>query len=314
MSQPQLQEPPASIDASAWPELRLADWSDTKETLHLWTQIVGKVRLALARPINHWWHCALYVNARGLTTSAMPANGGSVEIRFDFIDHQLLIERSDGRTEAIALEARSVADFYHATMNALNRVGTPVRIHATPVEMEHVIPFAVDETHGTYDRDAATRCWRALTAAHDALAEFRGKFIGKCSPVHFWWGAFDIACTRFSGRRAPTYSGAGAPNCPSYVMLEAYSHECISAGWWPGGGLVDDAAFYAYAYPEPNGCAMAPIRPAMARYDTAMHEWLLPYEAARASGDPRLAVAQFLASTYDVAANLGAWDRGALER
>ena len=300
-------------DTLRWPRLRLADWSATKETLHLWTQIVGKVRLALAPRVNHWWHVTLYVDTSGLTTSAMPCDGGSVEIRFDFIEHRLHIATSAGRAETVALTSRSVADFYHAAMDALHRVGVPVRIYRRPMEMENVIPFDLDETHGTYDPEAAARFWRVLTRVHHAISEFRGAFIGKCSPVHFWWGSFDLSCTRFSGRRAPIHPG-GIPNCPDYVTREAYSHECISAGWWPGGGLVDDAAFYAYAYPEPRGCDAAPITPSSAGYHAQMHEWIMPYEAVRASNDPDSDVVRFLGSTYVAAANLGRWDRGALER
>lgn len=299
--------------AGVWPALPLAAWTDTKETLHRWTQVVGKVRTALAPPVNHWWHVTLYANARGLTTSAMPYDAGSVEITFDFVDHALKIETSGGATEEVPLRPRSVADFYHAVMAALKKVGVNVRISPRPMEIAEAVPLDKDETHGSYDADAARRFWLVLLQSGNVMQAFRGRFIGKCSPVHFWWGSFDLACTRFSGRRAPRHPG-GVPNCPDVVTWEAYSHECISAGWWPGGGLVDDAAFYAYAYPEPDGCSVAPIKPAAASYHPTMREWVLPYEAVRTSSDPGAMLTSFLQSTYEAAANLGRWDRAALER
>jgi hypothetical protein len=297
---------------AAWPSLRLSEWADTKDTLHMWTQIVGKVRLALAPHVNHWWNVTLYVTARGLTTSAMPYRGRTVEMSFDFIDEVMRVETSDGAVEEVALHPRSVADFYHATMDALRRVGVDVRIWPHPVEVTDPIPFAKDETHGSYDADAVRRLSLVLAQSSHVMQKFRGRFIGKCSPVHFWWGSFDLSCTRFSGRPAPRHPG-GIPNCPDYVTLEAYSHECISAGWWPGGGPVDDASFYAYAYPEPEGCSAAPLQPPAATYHPVLREWVLPYESVRLSATPEADLLAFLESTYDAPATLGKWDRAALE-
>ena len=305
--------PTPSAARAPWPALPLDAWRETKDTLHLWTQIVGKIRLALAPMVNHWWQVPLYVNARGLTTSAMPYGGGAVEVRFDFLDDMLHVETSAGATRDLALEPRSVADFYHATMDALRALGVDIRIRPRPVELTDVIAFDRDEVHGAYDAEAARRFWRVLVQVDRVLHAFRGRFIGKCSPVHFFWGSFDLACTRFSGRRAPLHPG-GVPNCPDYVTREAYSHECISAGWWPGGGLVDEPAFYAYAYPEPAGASTAAIRPTPAAYHSGLREWILAYDAVRASSDPDAALLAFLESTYEVAATLAGWDRTALER
>ena len=302
------------IPRETWPALPLAQWRDTRDTLQLWAQIVGKVRLALAPMVNHWWQVPLYVGARGLTTSAMPFAGGAVEVTFDFLDHRLRIETSRGDTRSVALEPRSVADFYRAVMDALHAIGVAVRIRPRPVELPEVISFAEDETHRSYDGEAARRFWRLLIQVDRVFHEFRGRFIGKCSPVHFWWGSFDLACTRFSGRPAPPHPG-GAPNTPDYVMREAYSHECISAGWWPGGGgVVDEPAFYAYAYPEPAGCPEALIRPEAAGYNSQLREWILPYDAVRTAADPDAELLAFLESTYAAAAGLGGWDRSGLER
>jgi hypothetical protein len=302
-----------SASAADWPALPLDGWRETKDTLHLWMQIVGKVRLALAPMVNHWWQVPLYVDARGLTTSAMPYRNATVEARFDFLDHVLHVETSNGGARQVALTPRSVADFYRETMTALRALGVDVSIRPYSVELASVIRFDQDEIHGAYDGDAAQRFWRALVQVDRGLHAFRGGFVGKCSPVHFWWGSFDLSCTRFSGRRAPPHPG-GVPNCPDYVTREAYSHECISAGWWPGGSGVDEPAFYAYAYPEPDGCAIAPIRPAAAAYHPGLREWILPYDAARTAADPDAAMQAFFESTYDVAATLGGWDRAALER
>jgi len=296
-----------------WQALPLDAWRETKETLHLWTQIIGKVRLALAPMVNHWWQVPLYVHARGLTTSAMPYRDGAVVARFDFLDQMLHIETSTGAARQVALAPRSVADFYHETMAALRALGVDVQIRTRPVELVEVIPFERDEVHGAYDGDAAQRFWRVLLQADRVLHIFRGDFLGKCSPVHFWWGSFDLACTRFSGRRAPEHPG-GIPNCPDYVPREAYSHECISAGWWPGGGAVNEPAFYAYAYPEPAGCDTAPIRPAVGSYNSELREWVLPYDAVRTAADPDDTLLTFLNSTYATAASLGGWDRASLER
>lgn len=296
-----------------WPQLLLESWLPTYETLHRWTQIVGKTRLGLAPFENHWWHCTLYVSARGLTTSAMPFSGGNVEIEFDFLGDRLVLRTSTGDTRALVLESKSVAAFYDEYRAMLRGVGVDVSIIPTPNEVLDATPFPDDRVHATYDGDTVRRWWRALSDVNHALEEFRGGFVGKCSPSHFWWGGFDIACTRFSGRRAPPHPG-GIPNCPTWVMHEAYSHECISAGWWPGtpDSAVAEAAFYAYAYPEPPGCNMARIDPPMAAYNADMREWILPYEAARASGEPARMVAQFLESTYNAAATLGGWDIAAL--
>ena len=295
-----------------WPALPPGEWEDTRTTLHLWTQIVGKVRLALAPMENHWWQVALYVNARGLTTSAMPFAGGVVELSFDFQDHVLRVETSSGASRTIALAPRSVADFYHEVMATLRDVGVDARITRRPSEMENAIPFDEDETHAAYDRDSARLLRRVLIDVDRILHQFRGRFIGKCSPVHFWWGGFDMAVTRFSGREAPPHPG-GFPNLPDWVTREAYSHECMSVGWWPGGGAVREPAFYAYAYPEPAGCPTAPISPAAAYYHGELREWILPYDAARAAADPDADVMAFLQSAYDTVARLGKWDP-ALER
>ncbi|MDQ6635774.1 MAG: DUF5996 family protein [Gemmatimonadota bacterium] len=298
---------------NAWPALPLDDWQATYATLHRWTQIVGKTRLGLAPFENHWWHCPLYLTARGLTTSPMPYRDGVVEIEFDFLSDLLQVRTSGGETRSLRLEDRSVADFYRDYRALLIELGVEVRIVPTPNEVGDATPFAADRAHATYDAEAVRRWWHALTEADRLLKGFRGGFAGKCSPSHFWWGGFDLACTRFSGRRGPPYAGS-VPNCPPYVMLEAYSHECISAGWWPGtaGTPVTEPAFYAYAYPEPPGCNLASIRPARAFYHTEMREWILPYEAVRASDDPGGMVSDFLESTYQVAAELGGWDTAAL--
>ena len=297
----------------AWPPLPLAEWQATYDTLHLWAQVIGKVRLALAPMQNHWWQVPLYVTGRGLTTSPMPYGDHVVEARFDFVDHALSLETSTGETRRIALAPRSVADFYHEVMAALDALGVHVRIWPHPVEMPDAIPFERDETHHAYDAEAAQRCWRVLVEVDRVLHAFRGRFVGKCSPVHFWWGAFDLACTRFSGRRAPPHPG-GIPNCPDYVAREGYSHECISAGWWPGGGAVAEPAFYAYAYPEPAGFATAHVAPSAAFYSTDFREFILPYEAVRSADDPDRALLEFLQTTYEAGADLGGWDRAALER
>ncbi|HZI40065.1 MAG TPA: DUF5996 family protein [Gemmatimonadaceae bacterium] len=303
------------VTQEPWPSLPLAEWRDTYTTLHRWLQIVGKTRLALAPMQNHWWQVVLYVTTRGLGSSPMPVGGRSLEIELDFIDHQLIARTTDGETRAFALTPMSVADFYGEYREMLRVLDVAPRIRPVPVEMADVTPFTTDREHASYDREAVERCWRVLVGADRVLKEFRGRFIGKCSPSHFWWGGFDLACTRFSGRPAPTHPG-GIPNCPDYVTREAYSHECISAGWWPGavGSPIEEPAFYAYAYPEPAGCSTAPIGPADASYHTTMHEWILPYEAVRKSSDPGAMVLEFLESTYAAAATRGGWDRGALER
>ena len=304
---------PETLRAEAWPALPLDDWLPTYATLHRWTQIVGKTRLALSPFQNHWWHCTLYVTARGLTTSAMPFRAGNVEIEFDFLDDVLLARTSDGQSQRLALANKSVAEFYGEYRALLDALGVDVRIHGKPNEVADATPFAEDRAHATYDGDAVRRWWRALSAADRVLKRFRSGFAGKASPSHFWWGGFDLAHTRFSGRRAPPHPG-GVPNCPDYVMVEAYSHECFSAGWWPGiaGSPVAEPAFYAYAYPEPDGCSAAAIEPTEAVYHQQMREWILPYQAVRESRDPDALILRFLESTYHVTATLGGWDAAAL--
>jgi hypothetical protein len=300
---------------SAWPPLPLGDWADTYGTLHRWMQMVGKTRLALAPTQNHWWHVTLYVTARGLGTSPIPYDGSSFEIEFDFLDHRLLTRTSEGSTRSIPLAPRSVADFYDEYIRMLAALGIAARIWPVPVEMTDRLPFTQDRAHAAYDGDAAQRCWRILAQADRVLKQFRGRFLGKSSPSHFWWGSFDLSCTRFSGRPAPPHPG-GVPNCPDYVTREAYSHECISAGWWPGsvGGPVAEPAFYAYAYAEPAGYPDAPMRPAAAAYHPALRDWILPYEAVRNAPDPDRMLLEFLQSTYQAAAEHGGWDRAQLER
>jgi hypothetical protein len=297
----------------AWPALPLAAWRDTYDTLHRWAQLVGKTRLALAPMENHWWHTTLYVTARGLTTSPIPYAHRAFEVTFDFVDHNLVVRTGDGATRALALVPRSVADFYREYTRILDALGLRVRIWPVPVEVERPIPCDEDNVHASYDAESAHRFWRALTQADRVLKAFRGRFLGKSSPVHFFWGSFDLACTRFSGRRAPEHPG-GVPNVPDWVTREAYSHECISAGWWPGGGPVQEPSFYAYAYPEPKGLAEAPVRPAAATYHPGMREFLLPYDAVRTAERPDETLLDFLQSTYDAAADLAGWDRAALER
>ncbi len=301
--------------ADAWPPLPLAEWRDTRETLHLWTQIVGKTRLALAPMVNHWWQVPFYVSARGLTTSRMPYRADGVTVEFDFLDHQLIAQRDDGREWRTALTPRSVAAFYRDYTAGLRLLDIDVRMWPVPVEIPDAIPFEQDERHAAYDPAAAHRFWRALAQADRVLHIFRGRYIGKASPVHFFWGSFDLACTRFNGARAPQHPG-GVPGVADWVTREAYSHSCISAGWWPGtaSGPVTEPVFYAYAYPEPAGCPTAAIRPDGAFYDGRMREWILPYAAVRAASDPDRAALEFFQSTYEAAATLGGWDRSALER
>ena len=298
----------------AWPPLPLEQWEDTCITLQLWTQIVGKTRLALAPMQNHWWQVALYVTSRGLGTSPIPAGERTFEIDFDFVDHRLFVRTSDGTTGSLPLVQRTVADFYARYLELLRGLDIDLRIRPVPSEFPDPRPFDKDDAHRSYDPDAARRFWRVLVQADRILKEFRGKFLGKCSPVHFWWGAFDLACTRFSGRTAPTHPG-GLPNLPDWVTREAYSHECISAGFWPGngGGPVREPAFYAYAYPEPEGCSQASIRPREASYHPVLREWILPYAAVLRAPNPDALVVDFLVSTYETAARLGGWDRAALE-
>jgi hypothetical protein len=293
---------------NAWPALPLKDWENTYATLHMWTQIVGKVRLALTPRINHWWEVPLYVNAVGLTTSAIPYKDETFEIEFDFIHHRLAVRTSWDTEKQIPLEARSVADFYREFMAALKALDIDVRIWPMPVEIPNPIRFDLDTQHASYDPEYANRLWRILVIVEKIFLEFRSRFIGKCSPVHFFWGSFDLAVTRFSGRRAPERPGADV------ITREAYSHEVISAGWWPGGGGVQDPAFYAYAAPEPEGFPQANIQPGKAFYHPQMHEFLLMYDDVRGAASPSVDLLSFLQSTYDAGANLGNWNRDELEK
>lgn len=292
----------------AWPPLPLAEWQPTRDTLHMWTQVVGKVRLALAPRMNHWWQVPLYVSARGLTTSAIPARGGNFEVEFDFIAHQLRIETSWGGTRTMALAPQAVAEFYRKFMDLLETLEIAVKIWPMPVEIPNPIRFDKDTVHASYDPVYANRFWRVLTSIDAVFKEFRCGFVGKSSPVHFFWGSFDLAETRFSGRRAPERPGADP------VTKEAYSHEVISVGWWPGGGDITEAMFYAYAAPESAGFRESPVRPAQAFYHAQLGEYLLPYDAVRTAASPREALLDFAQSTYEEGANLGKWDRAALER
>ncbi len=296
----------------AWPDLPYSAWADTCVTLHLWTQIVGKIRLAFTPWLNHSWHVPFYVTARGLTTSPIPWRDRSFEIDFDFRDHLLDISVSDGARKQIPLAPRPVAEFYALVMAALAELGIRVEINELPSEVPGAIRFSQDRLHHAYDADYAGRFWRVLLNVDRVLKQFRTGFIGKSSPVHFFWGSFDIAVTRFSGRRAPPHPG-GAPGLSDVVMREAYSHEVSSAGFWPGGGATDYAAFYSYAYPEPAGFRTSRVAPDGAVYNAAIGEFLLPYEAVRAAPDPDAALLAFLQSTYAAAADAGKWDRAALE-
>jgi hypothetical protein len=298
--------------SNLWPELALAEWKDTYETLHMWTQIIGKIRLALTPRQNHWWNITLYVTPRGLTTSTMTYNGRHLRIDFDFISHVLLIETSEGSTKAIALRPRSVADFYQETMSALSSLGMPVNIWTTPVEVPDRTPFEMDQKHASYDPEYAQRFWRILVQASRVLLEFRSRFTGKVSPVHFFWGAFDLAVTRFPGHRAPEHPGV--PYCARFVMVEAYSHEVSSCGFWPGGGPVNEPVFYAYAYPEPQGFKDYRIQPPEAFYHKDMSEFVLPYDVVRNAKLPDEVLLSFLQTTYEAAATCAKWDRLALER
>jgi len=297
----------------AWPALPLAQWQATYATLHMWLQIVGKTRLALAPMQNHWWQVTLYVTPRGLTTSSIPFRDQAFAIDLDFITHELAIRTSTGTARILPLGSQAVCDFYHDYTAALDALGIEAKLMARPVEIPTAIPFAEDREHAAYDPDAVHRCWRVLLHADRVLKRFASRFIGKASPVHFFWGSFDLAYTRFSGRTAPRHPG-GAPNCPDYVMVEAYSHECSSCGFWPGGGALTEPAFYAYAYPEPAGYAQSPIAPEGASYNAELHEFILPYDAVRRAQEPDRALLLFLQSAYEAAAELGNWDRGTLER
>jgi Family of unknown function (DUF5996) len=294
--------------SSLWPALPLASWSATAFTLHMWTQIAGKLKLALNPHLNHWWQVPFYVSARGLSTSVMPYRDRVFEMEFDFVDHHLAIRDSRGANRCVPLYARSVADFYRELMAVLQGMGIAVKIWPRPVEIPDPVPFAEDTVHASYDREATSKFHRILLTADGVLKEFRGGFVGKASPVHFFWGSFDLAVTRFSGRRAPPREGADP------ITREAYSHECSSAGFWPGGGAVPDSAFYSYTAPEPPGYAQYPVRPAGAFYHPELKEYLLMYEDVRKSAQPEQALRDFLQTTYEAGATLGKWDRAALER
>ena len=294
---------PAHLD---WPELPLEEWQDTYHTLHMWTQIVGKIRLSLAPLQNHWWNCALYVNTCGLTTSPIPYNDRTFEIQFNFVHHRLELRTSDGAERAFPLAPKSVAAFYHELFAMLHAAGIDVQINPKPQEVPDPIALDKNETHASYDPEYAHRFCRILHSTERVFQEFRARFIGKASPVHFFWGSFDLACTRFNGRRAPARKGV--------ITSEAYSHECSSVGWWPGGGDIKGPAFYAYMAPEPSGYAAQEVRPAAAFYHENLHDFLLMYDDVRRSNSPREEILEFAQSTYEGGAKLASWDLDSLER
>ncbi len=291
-----------------WPSLPLEEWKDTCATLHMWTQVVGKVRLAQTPLVNHWWNVPLYVSARGLTTTAMPYGDTFFEMEFDFVDHKLVTKCSDGAAATIDLRPKSVAAFYAETMDTLRQLGLEVHIWKMPVEIQDPIPFDRDEQHASYDPEYANRFWQVLRASEKVMQEFRSRFIGKCSPVHFFWGSFDLAVTRFSGRPAPARPDADV------ITREAYSHEVISHGWWPGQGPLGKAAFYSYTAPAPEGLSAAPLRPDKAFWSNDLSEFLMYYDDVRTAANPDEALMDFLQSTYEAGANLANWDRASLER
>jgi uncharacterized protein DUF5996 len=305
----------AAQSHTGWPPLPLGEWSATLDTLHRWVQIVGKTRLALAAPLNHWWHVTLYTTGWGITTSTMYSGLRPVEVELDFLHHELRIHCGDGLAGSLPLQAQTVAQFFREYTRLLASLGVEVKIRPVPSEMGDELPFPDDQQHRSYDPDHARRCWELLSQATRVFQRFRGRFLGKCSPVHFFWGGFDLACTRFSGRRAPVHPG-GIPHLPDWVVREAYSHECISAGWWPGnpGGPVAEPAFYAYAYPEPAGFSEARVLPGPAYYNTELRDFILPYEAVRSAPRPDEMLLEFLQITYEAGADLGGWDRANLER
>jgi hypothetical protein len=296
--------------AGGWPALRVADWTETRDTLHMWTQVVGKIRMAKAPMVNHWWQVTLYVTPRGLSTGTIPDRGGSFEIEFDFRAQELRITQAGGGERAVKLEPKTVAQFHAETFAALDALGIVAEIWPVPVEVEESIPFAEDTKHDSYDSGAAELFWRQLVQADRVLTAFRSGFAGKVSPVHFFWGSFDMAVTRFSGRRAPVHPG-GAPNCADWVMVEGYSRELSSCGFWPGGS--EEGSFYAYAYPEPDGFSSRPVGPPEASYNPDAGQFLLPYEVVRRAPDPDAILLEFLQTTYAAAADLGDWDREMLD-
>jgi hypothetical protein len=299
-----------SASTEIWPALPFSEWKETARTLHMWTQIVGKVRLALSPWTNHSWHVTLYLTARGLTTSPIYVDSRPLQIDFDFIDHVLRIEAA-GKEENISLKPKSVAAFYREMMAALHKAEIPVEISTTPNEVDPAIPFQQNETDSAYDAEAANRFWRVLLQSDRVFKEFRSEFCGKCSPVHFFWGSFDLAVTRFSGRRAPQHPG-GVPHLPDAVTREAYSHEVSSLGFWPGNEMMPEPVFYSYAYPEPTGFSEAKVHPSFAKYNPQLKEFVLPYEQMRQAESPDAALLEFAHSTYDAASALGNWDRAAL--
>jgi hypothetical protein len=299
---------------SPWPALPYGEWRQTCETLHRWSQIVGKTRLALEPLVNHWWEVPFYVSARGFTTSAMPyGNADLLEIEFDFLDHQLVFRTSEGARQSMPLKSRSVADFYAEYRKILTALDVGARIWPVPVELPDALPFVDDQVHASYDPVMAERFWRVLIRVDRVFKSFRARYVGKASPVHLFWGALDLAVSRFSGRPAPPHPG-GVPNVGDWVMREGYSHEVSSAGFWPGSEAMPEAVFYSYVYPTPAGFADAPVHPAAAYYHQQMGEFVLPYEAVRNASDPEAAILDFLQSTYEAAANTAGWDRKALER
>lgn len=296
---------------TCWPELAYSQWQDTAETLHLWMQVIGKIKLKLATRTNHWWHITLHPTSRGLTTLPMPYGTRTLEIVFDFLAHDLILQCAEGPAETIKLQPMSVAEFYSRVMSALDVLGMPLVINKNPSELADAIPFDEDHTHASYDAEAVTRYWQALLSATRVFTQFRAKFLGKVSPVHLFWGAVDLAVTRFSGRLAPEH--ASVPNIPDHVVKTAYSHEVSSAGFWPGGQDFREPIFYSYAYPAPEGYGDAKIEPAEAQFVPTLGEFVLPYEAVRKAANPDEYLMTFLQSTYEAAADLGAWDRQALE-
>jgi len=299
-----------SASTEIWPALPFSEWKDTAKTLHMWTQIVGKVRLALSPWTNHSWHVTLYLTARGLTTSPIYFDSRPLEIDFDFVDHVLRIQAA-GKEEIIPLKPKSVAAFYREVMAALHKAEIPIEINTTPNEVDPAIPFEQNETDSAYDPEYANRFWRVLLQTDRVFKEFRSEFCGKCSPVHFFWGSFDLAVTRFSGRRAPQHPG-GVPHLPDAVTREAYSHEVSSLGFWPGNEAMPDPILYSYAYPEPRGFSEAKVQPSFATYNPRLKEFVLPYEQMRQAESPDTALLQFARSTYGAASTLGDWDRAAL--
>ena len=297
---------------SAWPELPYLAWKDTYETLHLWTQIVGKIRLARMPWLNHTWQVTLYPTADGLTTGRMPYGVDAFEIDFDFVARELIVRTSRGERRTLALAPMPVSHFYASMMETLTALRVPVAIYRKPSEIESQLPFDEDVVHRSYDADSANRCWQILCRSAEVMARFRARYYGKASPVHFFWGGFDLAVTRFSGRVAPPHPG-GIPNLPDRITRDAYSHEVSSCGFWPGGAIAPYPLFYSYAYPEPDGFAVSSVQPAAARYDTTLHEFVLPYDAVRQATEPENTLLAFLQSTYEATADHGGWDRAALE-